>query len=351
MSDSTGLISTGLLDLQVNGYGGIDFNAGHFAPGAIDQALEAMLRAGVTTCLPTIITAYPDELEQRLRALDAAITASVLGPLMCPGYHLEGPFLNPAPGFAGCHPAAAMTGADATLITRLEAGLARPALLVTVAPEIAGGMDLIRTLHGQGKLVSIGHSAVTFEQVSEAVAAGARLSTHLGNGLAQNMHKLDNPIFAQLAEDGLAASFIADGIHIHPKALKSLLRAKGIARSILVTDAVTGAAAAPGRYSFAGMAIERRDDGSVRTVDGGGLAGAALCLDQAVRNLVSWGYATPEEALAMASSHPRRLLAPVLQAHGLSVPHGEVQWSKDMVVRQVRIGAVERHYGAVETAG
>lgn len=328
------IVSAGLCDLQVNGFAGVDFNAGAFAAGEIDHALEALRRTGVTQVLPTIITAHPDELGTRFAALDAAVSASRLGPSMCPGYHLEGPFLNPAGGYCGCHPAGAMGDADIGLIDRLGASLARPILLVTVAPEMPGGLDLVSALLRRGKIAAIGHSACDFDTARAAADAGATLSTHLGNGLPQTLHKLANPIFAQLAEDRLWASFIADGIHIHPQALKGLIRAKGIARSILVTDAVTGAATTPGPYSFAGMPVERRPDGSVRQPDGS-LAGSALCLDQAVRNVVAWGIATPEEAFAMASTHPRRLLAPALAAHGITLPLGKVVWSEALEVTDV----------------
>lgn len=326
------IVSAGLFDLQVNGFAGVDFNAGVLTPADVDRALEAMLATGVTHCLPTIITAHPQELAARFAALDAAISASRLGPSMCPGYHLEGPFLNPGPGYHGCHPAAAMGPADPALIERLEASLSRPILLVTVAPEIDGGLDLVARLARRGKLVAIGHSACDFETARAAVAAGARLSTHLGNGLPQTLHKLANPVFAQLAEDGLTASFIADGIHVHPQALKGLIRAKGIDRSILVTDAVSAAAASIGAHDFAGMAIERRADGSARLAASDALAGSALCLDQAVRNLVAWGIATPDEAIAMASTRPRDLLAPAFAAHGLTVGAGRTVWSDTLEV-------------------
>ncbi|GAU85300.1 N-acetylglucosamine-6-phosphate deacetylase [Bosea sp. BIWAKO-01] len=340
------MLTAGLVDLQVNGFAAVDFNSGAVTAAEIDRALEAMLRTGVTICLPTVITAHPHELEERLRALDAAISASRLGPLMCPGYHLEGPFLNPADGYSGCHPAAAMTAADPTLVDRLEAGLDRPILMVTVAPEVEAVPTLIAALHGQARIVALGHTAADFDQVASAAAAGATLSTHLGNGMPQVTHKLANAIFAQLAEDGLWASFIADGIHVHPKALKSLLRAKGLGRSILVTDAVSAAAAAPGNYPFAGMSVERKADGSVRQPGSVSLAGSALCLDQGVRNVVAWGLATPEEAVAMASSHPLAVLAPALRARGLELPLSEVAWSADLAVQRVRIGPEERRYDA-----
>lgn len=340
------MLSSGLIDLQVNGFAGVDFNSGTITAAGLDRALEAMLATGVTACLPTIITARPGELEQRFVALDRAVTASRLGPLMCPGYHLEGPFLNPAPGYHGCHPPEAMTGADMALVERLQGLVSRPILLVTLAPEIKGGMALVGALARSGRVVAIGHSAVDFALAEEAADAGATLSTHLGNGLPQQMHKLDNAVFAQLAEDRLWASFIPDGIHIHRKALGSLLRAKGMARSILVTDAISAAASPPGRYTFAGMSVERGADGAVRQPGGIGLAGSALCLDQGVRNLVAWELATPQEAIAMASSHPHALLEAALARFGITLDLGEIEWSQDLAVRQVRLGDIERRFAA-----
>ena len=124
----------GLVDLQVNGFGGVDFNDIALNADALDQALHAMLRTGVTTCLPTIITAPEDVLAARLYALDRAVADSRLGPLMVPGFHLEGPFLNPTPGYAGCHPAVAMVAPDVALLRRITRGLERKVLLLTLAP-------------------------------------------------------------------------------------------------------------------------------------------------------------------------------------------------------------------------
>jgi N-acetylglucosamine-6-phosphate deacetylase len=337
--------TAGLIDLQVNGFAGIDFNAGSVTPPEIDHALEAMLATGVTLCLPTIITAHQMELDERFRALDAAISESRLGPLMCPGYHLEGPFLNPTSGYAGCHPPQAMTAADPGLVERLESRLARPILMVTLAPEIEGAQALVKALARTGRIVALGHTAANFDEVAAAAEAGATLSTHLGNGMPQQLHKLVNPIFAQLAEDRLWASFIADGIHLHPKALRSLLRAKGLDRSILVTDAVSAAASLPGAYPFAGMSVELRGDGSVRQPGAANLAGSALCLDQAVRNLVAWGLASAVEAVAMASDHPLAALQPALRGRGMTLDRGEIDWSDGLAVTHVRLGAIERRFG------
>jgi N-acetylglucosamine-6-phosphate deacetylase len=319
--------SAGLIDLQVNGFAGVDFNSTALTAAALDHALQAMLRTGVTTCLPTLITAPEDVLAARFAALDAAVAGARLGPVMVPGYHLEGPFLNPAQGYAGCHPPAAMIEADPAVLERLCAGLRRPILLLTLAPERAGAAALIGWARERGTLVAIGHSAALVTDVARAAELGAVLSTHLGNGLPHLLAKFDNPLLAQLAEDRLSASFIADGIHIPSFALRTLVRAKGQARTILVTDATAAAAAPAGLYELAGMAIERAADGAVRVPGAAVLAGSSLELDQAVRNVVQWGIATAPEAVGLASVNPRALLAPALAAHGVRLVDGVVEWS------------------------
>jgi N-acetylglucosamine-6-phosphate deacetylase len=335
--------SPGLIDLQVNGFAGVDFNSAALTAAALDRALQAMLRTGVTACLPTLITAPEDLLAARFAALDAAVTASSLGQAMVPGYHLEGPFLNPAPGYAGCHPSAAMVAPDALLLERLAARLRRPILLLTLAPERPGAEALIDWARRRGTLIAIGHSAAGIAEVARAAEHGAVLSTHLGNALPHLLPKFANPLLAQLAEDRLSASFIADGIHIPPFALRTLVRAKGLARSILVTDATAAAAAPAGHYELAGMAIERAADGAVRVPGASVLAGSSLELDQAVRNIVAWGIATASEAIALASAHPAALLAPALTAHGVRLAEGAVEWSPELQPLSVRADGVVWH--------
>ncbi len=331
---------TGLVDLQVNGFAGVDFNDDALTAEAMDHALHAMLRTGVTCCLPTLITAPEALLAARFQALDRAVAGSRLGPLMVPGYHLEGPFLNPMPGYAGCHPAAAMVMPDAALVARVTQGLARGVLLLTLAPERAGARDLIAWAVRQGMLVAMGHTAATADDVAMAAAAGLTLCTHLGNALPQPQPKFLNPLMAQLAEDRLHAGFIADGIHVPPPALGVMLRAKGLARAFLVTDATAAAATPPGLYPFAGMTIEHAADGSVREPGSPVLAGSGLCLDQAVRNVIAWGLAEPEAALSLASGNPARLLRPALRARGVTLPYASVRWSGDWRLREARVGDV-----------
>jgi N-acetylglucosamine-6-phosphate deacetylase len=330
--------TTGLTDLQVNGYAGIDFNDSALTPDALDHALNTMARSGVTTCLPTLITADETTLIARLAALDTAIATSRLGPIMVPGMHLEGPFLNPAQGYAGCHPPAAMIPPDPAVLRRLTAGLRRPVLLLTLAPELDGAISLIRWARAHGIVVAMGHTAADAALTDQATQAGVTLSTHLGNALPQPQPKFRNPLMAQLARDALHASFIADGIHIPPDALQVLLRAKGLSRSVLVTDATAAAATLPGLYRFAEMTIQHMADGSVLVPGSATLAGSALRLDQAVRNLIAWKLADPVAALAMASVQPNALIAPALAAHGIALPAGCVNWSVDCRPLHVSVG-------------
>ncbi len=325
--------TSGLLDLQVNGYAGVDFNSAELTPDALDHALHAMLRAGVTHCLPTLITAPEAELAARLHSLDQAIRNARLGPIMVLGIHLEGPFLNPTPGYAGCHPAAAMLFPDFTLLDRILTGIGARVRLLTLAPERPAALPLIHWAARRGIVTAMGHTAADLDTVRLAADAGLRLSTHLGNALPQPQPKFFNPLMAQLAEDRLSASFIADGIHIPPHALGVLLRAKGLTRSILVTDATAAADTPPGVYGFAGMRIEHAPDGSVREPGSEVLAGSALRLDQAVRNVVAWGFASVEQAVAMASAQPAALM-------GGAIAPSTVFWDSGLMPREVSVGDV-----------
>jgi N-acetylglucosamine-6-phosphate deacetylase len=223
-----------------------------------------------------------------------------------------------------------MVPPDPALLDRISKNLRRPILLLTLAPERPGAFALIAAACARGMIVAMGHTEADHATTAQAAAAGVTLSTHLGNALPQPQPKFRNPLMAQLAEDALHASFIADGIHIPPDALKVLLRAKTLPRSILVTDATAAADAPPGLYAFAGMTIEHAPDGSVRAPGSANLAGSALRLDQAVRNLLAWNLADAATALAMASTQPNALLAPALARHGITLPPTEATWTAEL---------------------
>ncbi len=336
------MMTGGLFDLQVNGYAGVDFNDPDITAQSLDHALDAMLAHGVTGCLPTLITASPDQLAERFRALDAAVTASRSGPSMIPGYHLEGPFLNDSVGYRGCHPASVMTDPMPELIDDLAAGLKRPILLVTLAPERENGVQAIRRITAAGRIVAIGHSSAGYDTIEQAATAGATLSTHLGNGLPPQLPKLENTLLAQLAEPRLSACLIADGHHMSAQALAALIRLKGADRCLLVTDAVMAAAAGPGRYRLAGMDVMLDEHGKVTGVGSPGLAGSALRLDQAVRNVVGWRITTPEQATVMAGDRPRAAIQYALQHHGLAIDAGRIQWNSALEPKLLKRGGVSQ---------
>lgn len=297
-----------LVDLQANGFAGVDFNDPRLDTAQLDRALAAMARTGVGICLPTLITAPVERLEQCFRALEAGCAGSSLAKAMVPGYHLEGPFLSPLDGYCGCHPPSAMRPADIGLFDRLNAAAGGRIRLVTIAPEVEGAMALARHARGLGIAVAIGHTAADRATIAAAAEAGATLSTHLGNGTPKVLPRNDSTVMAQLAEDRLHASFIADGIHIPADTLRVYMRAKELRRCVLVTDATAAAAAEPGNYTLGPVAIRRLPDGSVRDGATPGLAGSALTLDRAVCNVAAWLGLDLPQAAGLARDAPLRLL-------------------------------------------
>ncbi|PHS04321.1 MAG: N-acetylglucosamine-6-phosphate deacetylase [Blastopirellula sp.] len=321
-------LTEGLVDLQVNGFAGIDFNRHELTAAQLDFSLSEMARTGVTTFLPTVITGSANEMVRTLRSLDAAVSASHLGSLMVAGYHIEGPFLSPKDGYAGAHSSAYMTIANIELVDELQQVSSRPIRIMTVAPEVDGVIDLIPELVKRGIAVAIGHSAANLEQIEAAVKAGATLCTHLGNGLPQMLHKTDNPIFWQLAQDKLTAMFVADGIHVPIPTLQTMLRAKGPNRTILTTDAVSAACMQykPGIYTLGKSAIEMSSDGTVRIPGSIYLAGSSVTMDQILRNIIGWyGYTIPQ-ALEVTQLNPSQLLGAIPEYPSIGKPVRFVEW-------------------------
>ncbi len=283
-------ITPGLVDIQVNGFAGIDFNHLSLTPEKFDIALQALLESGVTKVFPTLISAPLDILSRRLCNLDKVVCESKLGRLMVEGYHLEGPFLSPVDGFCGCHPKQAMIPASIEVFDNLQQMATFPIVIMTVAPERPHVLSFIKTMSKRGLVCALGHTEANREIINQAVDAGAVLATHLGNGIPHQMDKNDNPFVAQLGHDDLFASFIADGVHIPPDMLKCWIRSKEISRTILTTDATAGAGkyTHEGIYTLGDLDIQRNADGVLRKPDSPYLTGSAIWMEKMVENVVQW---------------------------------------------------------------
>jgi N-acetylglucosamine-6-phosphate deacetylase len=286
----------GFFDLQVNGFGGVDFNRPSTTPEEAWGALEKMRATGVTRCLPTLTTSSLARFAKCAENLNRTRHRAIAG------LHMEGPYISPEDGPRGAHPREQVVAASMDDFSRRQEAAAGQIVLVTLAAEAPGALSLIEHLAGSGIRVAIGHTAGSPEQIRDAVTAGATLSTHLGNGCALQLPRHPNFIWEQLAADGLWASFIADGHHLPPATLKAMARAKTARRTLLVTDAVAAAGCPPGRYEFNGEVVELSADGRVSQPGRPWLAGAALTMDRAVANTVKFTGWPLEEVLPMASS-------------------------------------------------
>jgi len=235
------------------------------------------------------------------------VLASVASPAIA-GIHMEGPYLSPEDGPRGAHPRAHVRGASIDDFRRRQEAADGRIGLVTLAPEVDGASALIEYLVTSGVRVALGHTAATPHQVERAIAAGATLATHLGNGCAHMLPRHPNTIWELLAADRVAASFIVDGHHLPPATVKAMIRAKGIGRSMLVTDAVAAAGCAPGTHTIGGVSSELTADGRVSLPGTPYLAGSALTMDRAIANTVRFTGLPIESVIPMASTIPAAYL-------------------------------------------
>ena len=324
-SNSQIIKTSGLVDLQVNGFAGVDYNTPGITDENLNNSLETMLTSGVTTCLPTLITSSEEHLKSCFRDLENSRQSCKLAKTMIAGYHLEGPFISPHPGFSGCHPVEKIRDADHEMFLRLQEAADGRISLVTLAPEVNGAMPFIKNLVSQGIIVAIGHTTAGSEKIREAVEAGAMLSTHLGNGTSTELSKNNNPIISQLSEDKLSASFIADGYHISQETLKVYLRAKESKRTLLITDATAGAAAKPGIYQLGEMKLHLDHEPVVYNKETSRPAGSAVTLDQCVRNVMKWYNVSLDEAVSWAGLNPLQLLKSS-NAYEINVENNNSVW-------------------------
>jgi N-acetylglucosamine-6-phosphate deacetylase len=316
----------GFFDLQLNGFGGVDFNDPAVTPGAVSAALDAVRNIGVTRCLPTVITSSLEDFGSCARAIATCEHPAVAG------IHMEGPYISPEDGPRGAHPRAHVREPSVDDFARRQEAAEGQIRLVTLAPEVPGTLPLIEHLVGQDVRVAIGHSGASKDEITDAVSAGATMSTHLGNGCADILPRHPNVLWTQLAEDRLVAGLIVDGIHLPPEMVKTMVRAKTPDRCILVTDAVTCAGCPPGDYRLGPLEVTLSPEGRVWSRTSGTLAGSSLLLPDAVANVSRFAGLPIEAALPLASTHPAAYLG--------EKPRGTLDLDWDAASGTLRVAAV-----------
>ena len=301
-------ISPALVDIQVNGFAGFDLNVTMVTAEDVCDMVRALWHVGTGFLCPTVVTASFENIGNSLCAIvdacnsDLAVAHSILG------IHLEGPYISAVDGPRGAHPLKHVREPDLDEFQRwqdIAEGMIR---VVTLAPEKEGAIPFIEKLVATGIVVALGHTNASADDIQAAISAGAKLSTHLGNGAHALIRRHPNYIWEQLGADDLWASFIADGHHLPSTVVKSMMRAKTLDRCVLISDATALAGMSPGTYQFAGQSVELTADRSVRLAGTEYLAGSAIELARGVENSVRFAGISLKEAISLATLQPTRLL-------------------------------------------
>jgi N-acetylglucosamine-6-phosphate deacetylase len=310
------LLAPGLVDLQINGFGGIEFNDRELTPEKVRQVALSQDAFGVTAFLATCTTDSHEVLRHALATIAAAVRELPEVRARIPGIHLEGPYISTDDGPRGAHPRQLVRTPDWDEFRRFQDAAEGRIKLLTISPEYASSPSVISRVASSGVLVAIGHTKATSDQIQAAVDAGARMSTHLGNGAHPMIRRHPNYIWDQLAEDRLVASLIVDGHHLPPAVVKSMIRAKTTERIVLVSDVTSMGGMPPGRYQTGLGELEVLPSGKL--VPAGQpdiLAGASLPIHACVANVMRFAGLDLATAINMASRQPASLIG--LDSHGL----------------------------------
>ncbi len=307
LGSAQAIIGPTLFDIQVNGYGGLNLQGDKVKPEDFVRIGERLAASGVSHWIPTLITGAQSDMEHGCRVFAEALQDKSVARAV-PGMHLEGPYISPMDGPRGAHTKGHVRKPSIREFDRLLKATDGKITYTTVAPEVDGAIAYIKAVVQRGVVVSLGHHNATADQIARAVDAGARLCTHLGNGMAAQIQRHFNPIWPQLADDRLACSFIADLQHLPEPVLKTFVRAKGPAKTILTSDVVHVTGLKPGRYDLGGVSVELKPSGRICLTGTELLAGSSLELLQGVVNAAEHTDLTLEQAFASASTVPAKLL-------------------------------------------
>jgi len=297
----------GLVDLQVNGYRGINFSDISLTQDDFVQACRGVLEAGTTAFLPTVITSSPEVYEHNLPLMAAIMeTEEFRGRLL--GFHIEGPFISAETGARGAHPPEWTKKPDVDFLDKLIDLASDRVKLLTISAELDGADKLARHATNRGITVSLGHQMATDQDVRRLVAAGAKSLTHLGNGVPTMINRHENPIWAGLANDGLVAMIITDGHHLPAPLLKTIIRAKGADRCVVVSDASSLSGLGPGTYDFLGDAVVLEENGRLHSPQTGYLAGSSSTMAECMNYLASLDVVSVDELAKMGFRNPLKLI-------------------------------------------
>jgi N-acetylglucosamine-6-phosphate deacetylase len=306
------ILAPGFIDVHIHGGAGHDLMEG--TKEAVEAVARSVFRHGTTSFVPTTLSAPPAVLEKTLAGLRSVISSWKFDggePQAAPlGIHLEGPFLSAT--CRGAHPRSDLQDPSISLFQRFLDAAGGTLRILTLAPELEGAAELQRYAAEKGVRVALGHSNATFEEALRAIDAGAVHAVHVFNAMRPFSHRDPGILGAVLTDDRVKAEVITDGVHADAVALRLLVRAKGVSRTVLVTDAVSATGMGPGKYRLGGMEIILGDDPrtglpTCRNQEGA-LAGSVLTQDRAVRNMVAMAGVDLLEAVRMASWNPARLL-------------------------------------------
>lgn len=269
----------GWVDLQVNGFLGVDFSAPGLRVDDVRRVTRELVRRGTGAYCPTVVTCALATYAENLPVLARAMAEPDLRPHLL-GIHLEGPFLSP--GASGAHPPEHLRAPEVALFDQWQHAAGGTIRLLTLAPELPGADALIRHAAGRGVVVSLGHHLADDAVLARAIDAGARVCTHIGNGIPNTLARHPNPIWSQLAADALAGMFITDGHHVPAAFVQVAWRAKGASRFVVTSDAAPVAGLPPGNYQCWGLPIISEPGGRIVRRDGNSLAGSSSSMAECI---------------------------------------------------------------------
>lgn len=303
-------IAPGFIDAQFNGYGGYDFNSGIWDTGfdqeqAAANILQLAAKTGTARLCPTVVTNTEENIVNAFRRLTKQLEADPILQTAMSCFHLEGPYLSEKDGLRGAHPLDCIRDPDWDQFQRFQDAAEGRIKILTIAPERPGSVPFIEKAAENGIVISLGHTGATPDQIRDAVKAGARMSTHLGNGSHDQIQRHRNYMFAQLADDGLSAGIIADGDHLPPELVKIFARVKGSEHLVLVSDAAALGGLPPGVY---GETHEVLPGGKIALAGTPYLAGAGHLLDVCVANALRWTELGMAGIAQSVATNPANLL-------------------------------------------